>query len=77
MAFDLRLMMIFNAIWVLLLICTLGFLIAGAGWWTLLLFPGGMVAVGAVKGALAGWAYRLKRRRFTLGRDDQGSDNQH
>lgn len=43
---------ILNVVWVLLLVATTGLLIAGSGWWTLLLFPGGMVAVGVVIGVL-------------------------
>jgi hypothetical protein len=44
---------IFNLVWFLLLAASLGFLIAGAGWWTLLLFPGGLVVFGGLHGVLA------------------------
>jgi len=51
-AFDPKARAIFNLVWLLLLIGTLGFLIAGSGWWTLLMFPGGMAVVGIVRGIL-------------------------
>jgi hypothetical protein len=43
---------IFNLVWFLLLAGSIGFLIAGAGWWTLLLFPAGLVVLGGLHGVI-------------------------